>query len=124
MKRKHVEEGEPRVFGGLPVEQNFGEMQHCCEMPRLQLQRASYVMQAINIASKHVIERGAFMPSLRKIGNASQQDCEARLCNVIALCCDVFGSELQIPFDLTMLVVHPGVPDAVLGSEGLLGMRA
>ena len=84
MHRERRVEGEARLGRRTVSEQDLGEVQHRGEMPRLELERAADVVQALAVAAQEVIERRALVPGLRIEGRAAQERREARLGDVVA----------------------------------------
>src|SRR3982751_4586054 len=78
-----------RLGLGALAEQDFGEMQHGREVPRLELERAPDVVQAFVVASKQIVERRALVPGLGVARRGAQERAEASLGNVVTFSSDV-----------------------------------
>src|SRR3954454_24369910 len=115
MQREGRGEREARLLGGAVAEQDLGEMQHRGEVARLELERATDVVQALGIAAEQVVERGALVPGLGELRGAAQQDREPRLGDVVALGGDVARRGVEGSGGGAVRMVHPRAPNAVLG---------
>ena len=119
MNRARGAERETHLGFGARGPQDLNEVQHGAEVARLELQRAPQVVQAFIVAPKEVVQHGALVPRLGEVRNASQQQGEAGLRDVEAACRDVPGGKLQRLRGAVVRMVHPHVPDPILGFGGL-----
>src|SRR3954469_1112754 len=118
MERERRREREARLLGCAVAEQDFGEVQHRREVPRLELERAAKVEQALCVAAEDIVERGALMPRLGIAGRAAQEERQPRLGNVVAFGGDVAGGCVERSGGGAVRMMHPRAPDAVLGLFG------
>ena len=119
MDRARRAQREARVGLGARGAQDLHEVQHGAEVARLELQRAAQVVQAFIVAPKEVVQHGALVPRLGEVRNASQQRGEAGFRDVEAPCRDIPRGELQGVRGAMVGMVHPHVPDPILGFGGL-----
>ncbi len=63
------------------------------------------------------------MPRLGEAGVAAHERAQPRLGDVVAARGDVAGCEIEDARGLAVRMVHPGVPDALLGVERLVARR-
>src|SRR5688572_24022879 len=121
MRMNRARDAEREVGFGRSARRalDLREMQHGAEVTRLELERARDVAQAVGVATEHVIEHGTLVPGLGEIGRAAQEACEACLRDVVATRGDVAGSEIELLRCGRVRMVHPHIPDALLGGLGL-----
>jgi len=98
--------------------QDLDEVKHGAEVARLELKRALQVVQALLVPAKEVIQHSALVPCLGEVRHASQQQGEAGLRDVEAACRDIPGGALQGLRGAVVRMVHPHVPDPILGFRG------
>src|SRR5687768_15606946 len=113
VQRESRGEGEARLLCGALSEEDLGEMQHGGKVPRLELQRAVNILQALGISSEEIVERGALVPRFGVLRRAAQQNGEARLGDVVALGGDVARRGVENGGGGPMGMMHPRPPDAV-----------
>ena len=65
------------------------------------------------------MQHSALVPGLGEVRNASQQQREAGLRDVEAACRDIAGGKLEGLGSAVVRMVHPHVPDPILGFRGL-----
>ena len=124
MDRARRAQREARVGLGARGAQDLHEVQHGGEVARLELQRAPQVVQAFIVAPKEVVQHGALVPRLGEVRNASQQHGEAGFRDVEAPCRDIPRGEVQGLGGAMVRMVHPHVPDPILGFRGLYARTA
>lgn len=115
MDRARGAEREARLGLGARGPQDLDEVQHGAEVARLELERALQVVQALIVPPEEVIQHSALVPRLGEVRNASQQQGEAGLRDVEAARRHIPGGELQGLRGAVVRMVHPHVPDPILG---------
>jgi len=120
MHRQGGVKGEARLVRRAGPEQDLGEVKHCGKMPWLELEGAMQVVEAFAVAAQEVVERGALVPCLGEIRCATQELSETGFGDVVALCGDVARRGIEGPCGLGVRMIHPHVPDQVLGSARLI----
>ena len=98
-------------------------MQHGGEMTRLELERAPDVLQAFLVPAEKVVKRSALVPRLGIERCAAQERGQPRFGDVVTTRGDVAGCRVERRRGGAVRMVHPDVPDLVLGVERL-GCRA
>jgi len=119
MNRARGAQRETHFGLGARGAQDFDEVQHGAEVARLELERAPQVVQALVVPPQEVIQHSALVPRLGEVRNASQQQGEAGFRDVEAACRDIPGGKLQRLGSAVVRMVHPHVPDPILGFRGL-----
>ncbi len=99
-------------------------MQHRGKVPRLELQRAADVAQALGVAAEQVVERGALVPGFGEIGRPAQKPRKPGLRDVVAAGCDVARGELKGMRRAVVRMAHPDVPDLPFGGFRLVRRAA
>ena len=119
MDRARGAQREARLGFRARGAQDLDEVQHGAEVARLELERAPQVAQALVVPAEEVIEHSALVPRLGEVRNASQQQGEAGFRDVEAPCRDIARGALQRLRGAVVRMVHPHVPDPILGFRGL-----
>src|SRR6185436_2237102 len=96
MDRARRAQGKARLRFGLHRKEDLGEVQDRAEVPRLELERAPDIVQALGVAAEHVVERGALVPGLGEFRRAAQEPRQARLGDVVAPRGDVARGAVEL----------------------------
>src|SRR5438874_6910334 len=119
MQAERCGERIARLYAGAALQADLGEVQHGGEMTRLELERAPDVLQAFLVPAEKVVERSALVPRLGIERCAAQERAQPRFGDVVTTRGDVAGCRVQRRRGGAVRMVHPDVPDLVLGVERL-----
>lgn len=88
-------EAEQRSFRVAMGQADFSALRQCTEVSGFQCERTADVGAAFFVSSESVIQRGALVSGLGKIGAGAQEACQSCVGNIESLCGEVAGGEVK-----------------------------